>query len=234
MSKEIFSVEDLHNYYLKYPPATPLRLSLFAFQALIKSGARKLIARDGSGIRCMILYLPIDGTNHIICECGNTKKLKGRMPEGECLLSSYSAAGGISATPHLSKLHIFFSDQQKEFWQKTPSVDFQQISWKQVSDQQFAGFCKFQAYDPFQKIIAEFAFLKCQFRNKSAALLVCFDQIQSLLTRDLLLQLFFQITFQELGSEVFVFNTDTLPDYERECDDWIPVYRSAVNEFFIL
>jgi hypothetical protein len=218
MNSATFTDKDLYQYYKKRREESPIYFTSFFFNCLLASKVKKLAAKDGEGMRCILLYLMLDGETHILSRCGDVRKLKARRPAGIVVESFWSKTKDLHKTA-IRILEIRKARTQPSF----PGI----LSWTIVNDNGFfRATVVVNLKDRFELVLCKYLF-----EGKSAVNL-CLVNGEMTIENEVIVSLLITIC-QELGGDVLLICDDTLPGCAKYSDDFRTIWRTEKSRCFI-
>lgn len=192
-----------------------------SFKLLIKSGAKKLIAKNGDYIRCMILYLAVNDENHILCQCGDTRKLRSRLQKEDFIQTSWKLCEDQEKT----FVRLFYSKRVKNCSELYNELESIGLTWNIVLD---GGFLKSEICI-CNVLICQMIFCKCLFQGQSSLVLcrLLGDGIET----SVLVKVAFVVTLN-LHEEVLLICDDVLDGCELLCHDYCEINRTKQSNCF--
>lgn len=176
----------------------------------------------------MILHMKVHEFDFLICECGSTKKLKEKIDLKDMIVTSYEQVEGY----HETFLRIFALKEQGQILKEAKHFDFHGITWKAIVANTLPGFFKFIVMDVDGTVLTSLSFWKALFREQNSCILISITDTDTL-PQDILLKILLLISETELGSEILIICDDVLPDCEKHCNDFLPIYRNKAAPYFL-
>lgn len=220
MNTKIFTEEETYKYYKKRREDGPIMFTPFSYECFLKSGTKKIIAKDSTGIRCMLLYLSVEQKTHLLAQAGDIRKLKLKMRQDDIITSSWEKKEGWYKT----FVRVF--SIRKEIPRPTNT----DVIWVMNSDSEFPGFFNIVVYSN-TKIVANLLLCKYLFNERSAVNLCHCTKEGQFKELETLLIVLVQIC-KKLEGDYLLVCDHVLKGCEKYCDDFLQVYRNKKSRYF--
>jgi hypothetical protein len=166
MDKASFTVDELYAYYSRNTKSNPIVYTSSSFEALVNSGARKLIAKNSSGIRCMLIFFHIENEIHVLSSSGDIDRLGKSKPKGNVVQTIWQNTKEYQET----LVRLIFLDKEKRL--ATRKRDLQKIgfNFEIQPDTQFSGLFRSEI-SIGGILLGHMVLCKCLYKGESAVVL---------------------------------------------------------------
>jgi len=225
MNQISLTQDELYSYYQKSCKSKTM-FTPYSFDLLLQSGVKRLVAKNTSGIRCLVLYLQVGEETHIICECGDVNKLGKKQPKGNVIRSSWT-----DNLQRESFVRVFHLERHKDLPETRVRLNKTGIFSISIIDESFKGFFSLEvriASSP----LAMLHFYKCLFKGKSSVVLAYAQLLEKIDISELVGVILLE--GERLGAEMVLICDDVLEGTMYFSDDCERLTRSKDSHFFFV